>query len=205
MPIAPPRHRLVLASASPRRAELLRSLGLDFVIQSADIDETRRPAEPPEAYVERLANEKARAGATRLKDEPALVIAADTIVVHDGRVLGKPADEDDAKKMLRSIAGQKHEVLTGVCVVDTAQGRTASNLERTEVAMAPLGDGELSWYVGTGEPLDKAGSYAIQGLGAIFVERVRGNYTNVVGLPLPLLHRLASELGFDLMAFSHHR
>jgi len=187
----------VLASASPRRSRLLADLGLDFVTCPVDIDETHRPGEEAGEYVLRLAREKAHAGAA----DDAVVIGADTIVTHGGRVLGKPTDESDATRMLASLAGRQHEVLTGVCVFDSSDSRSASGVERTEVTLGSMSPKELSWYTSTGEPLDKAGSYAIQGLGALFVDSVNGNYTNVVGLPLPLLFRLTAELGYDLKAF----
>lgn len=193
---------LVLASASPRRRELLGGLGLRFTVRAAEIDETPRPGEDPGAYVLRLAREKARAAARPGE----LVLAADTSVVVGGEILGKPRDGEDAARMLRLLSGREHEVLTGVAVVDMAgDGRLASGVDRTAVRMAPLSAEEIAWYVATGEPRDKAGAYAIQGLGSLFVEAVAGNYSNVVGLPVPLVYRLFAELGVDLKGCASSR
>jgi len=162
-----------------------------------DLDETPRAGEPPEETVLRLAREKAAAQA-----EPGeLVLAADTVVVIDGELLGKPRDLEDARRMLARIAGREHTVLTGVAVEEPGRNRRAAALERSRVRMAPLSSDEIEWYVATGEPLDKAGSYAIQGIGALLVEEVHGNYTNVVGLPLPLTRRLFREVGRELLDF----
>ena len=191
------RPRLVLASGSPRRRELLAGLGLDFEVRPVDLDESRIGDEPAEDYVLRLAREKAEARA----GEGEIMLAADTTVVRGRRVLGKPVDPADARHMLREIADRDHRVLTGVAVHEPASGRTASAVERTRVTMSPMSDEEIAWYVATGEPLDKAGAYGIQGLGALFVEAVEGNYTNVVGLPLVLVYRLFRELGWDLRQF----
>lgn len=195
------RKSLVLASGSPRRRELLAGLGLRFTVRAAGVDETPLPGEAPDAYVLRLAREKARAAGRPGE----LVLAADTTVVVDGEILGKPQDDADAGRMLRLLAGREHEVLTGVAVLETAEaGRTAStastasDIARSAVRMAALTPGEIAWYVATGEPRDKAGAYAIQGLGALFVEAVSGNYSNVVGLPIPTAYRLFAELGYDL-------
>ncbi len=186
---------LVLASGSPRRRELLGGLGLRFAVRSTEIDETPRPGEAPEVYVLRLAEEKAWAAGRPGE----LVLAADTTVVVDGEILGKPEDEADAARMLRLLSGREHEVLTGVAVLDVP-GRIVSGLSRTAVRMAPLTAEEVVWYAATGEPRDKAGAYAIQGLGSLFVEAVSGNYSNVVGLPIPTIYRLFAELGYDLKA-----
>ena len=187
--------RLVLASGSPRRRELLSGLGLRFEVRPPEVDETPLPGEDPGAYVERLAAAKARAGAAN--DE--VVIAADTTVVVDGEILGKPADAAEARAMLGRIAGRWHEVLTAVAVGSPAGG--AAGVATSQVRMAEMTAERIAWYVATGEPLDKAGAYAIQGLGALLVEEVRGNYTNVVGLPLPLVAELCARLGLDLLSF----
>jgi septum formation protein len=190
---------IVLASASPRRRELLGGLGVPFTVRAAEIDETPHPGEAPDLYVLRLAREKAQA-AGRAGE---LVLAADTSVVIDGEILGKPRDDADAERMLRLLSGRKHEVLTGVALVEAAEagaGRSASGVERTAVRMAPLTAEEIAWYVATGEPRDKAGAYAIQGLGSLLVEAVAGNYSNVVGLPIPRVYQLFAELGYDLKA-----
>lgn len=190
---------LVLASGSPRRRELLAGLGVRFTVRPADVDETPRPGEEPAAYVHRLACEKVAAVARAGE----LVLGADTTVVLDGRILGKPEHADDARAMLAAIAGREHVVLTGVAAFDAASGRTASAVERTAVRMAAMSAAEIAWYVDTGEPMDKAGAYGIQGYGALFVAAVFGNYLNVVGLPLPLVRRLMAELGAPLDARLH--
>lgn len=189
--------KLILASGSPRRRELLAGLGLAFEIRPVDLDETPLDGEDPRAYVSRLAAAKARA---RTGPEE-VTLAADTIVVLDGELLGKPENPGEARGMLGRLAGREHQVLTGVAVFDGAAERLVAGLESSMVTIAALTAEEIAWYVATGEPLDKAGSYAIQDLGALFVERVEGNYTNVVGLPLPLTYRLFEELGFNLLSF----
>jgi nucleoside triphosphate pyrophosphatase len=190
---------LVLASASPRRRELLAGLGLRFTVRPADVDETPRDGEDPGAYVLRLAQEKAAAVALP-ENTQELVLAADTTVVIDGEILGKPLDEEDARRMLRRLSGREHEVLTGLALCE-AGGREASAMETSRVRMAALSEDEIAWYAATREPLDKAGAYAIQGLGSLFVEAVAGNYSNVVGLPIPAVYRLFAALGVDLKAF----
>jgi septum formation protein len=165
-------------------------------VRPADLDESQRPGEAPVALVERLAREKAAAVARSGE----LVVAADTIVVLDGEVLGKPADDADAARMLTSLSGRPHEVFTGVAVLDGTSGRVASGVERTVVDFAVMTAADVAWYVASGEPRDKAGAYGIQGRGSLFVDAVHGNYGAVVGLPMPLLHRLAASLGHDLLA-----
>ena len=198
-----PRPRVVLASASPRRRELLAALGLPFAVRPVDLDETPRPGEAPRDYVSRLAAEKAAADARPGE----LVLAADTVVVleeagGEPQLLGKPGGPEEAEAMLARLAGREHVVFTGVALLAAADGvggpRRAAAVEESRVRLAPLGPAEIAWYVATGEPLDKAGAYAIQGIGALFVEAVEGNYTNVVGLPLPAVYRLFAELGHDL-------
>jgi septum formation protein len=188
---------LVLASASPRRRELLGGLGLRFTVRSADLDETPLPGEDPETTVLRLAREKAAA----LAHSGELVLAADTDVVLDGELLGKPRDPEDARRMLARIAGREHTVLSGVALEEPGRDRRAAAMAVSRVRMAPMTPERIEWYVATGEPLDKAGSYAVQGIGALLVEEIFGNYTNVVGLPLPLTWRLFRELGYELMDF----
>lgn len=187
------RPRLVLASASPRRRELLAGLGLEFTVRPVDLDETPEPGEDPRAYVARLAREKAAAAARPGE----LVLAADTAVVIGGALLGKPEGPAEARRMLAGIAGRVHTVLTGVELV--LGERRAAAVSESRVRLAELDAERIAWYVATGEPLDKAGSYAVQGLGALFVEAVEGNYTNVVGLPLPEVYRLFAALGYDLL------
>ncbi len=184
-----PLPRLLLASASPRRAELLRAAGFDFDVRVPDVDETRHPGEPAERYCERLARAKAAAVA----DAGArVVVAADTVVVVDEAVFGKPVDPADARRMLRALSGRRHDVLTGVAVA--AGGRVVSAVVRTGVEFARLDDAELDWYVASGEPMDKAGAYAVQGLASRFVARVDGSYANVVGLPVATVYRLLRDV-----------
>ena len=203
--------RLVLASGSPRRREMLENLGVEFLARPVDIDESPREGELAEPYVLRLARAKARAALGETGGEREIVLAADTIVALDGELLGKPRDPADARRMLERLSGRAHEVLTGVAVaaypeasragaVVTNSGRV--EVERTRVRFAELSAAEIEWYVDSGEPLDKAGAYAVQGLGALFVDRLEGNYSNVVGLPLPLTYRLLAEAGFSLRAVS---
>lgn len=179
--------RLVLASRSPRRLELLRTLGLVPEVQPADIDETPAPNENPVDYVRRLAEAKARAVLAMIRERASrsevIVLAADTTVDVDGRILGQPADEAEARSMLRSLSGRSHRVHTGVAVIDGA-GRLASAVVTSVVTMVAVTDHLLDWYVATGEPFGKAGAYAVQGAGGVLVERVRGSQSNVVGLPL---------------------
>jgi septum formation protein len=171
--------RLVLASGSPRRLALLRLAGFDPQIRPADIDETRRPRETPDAYVVRVAGEKALAVPREAHE---VVLAADTTVVLDGAALGKPVDAADATAMLRRLSGRAHHVLTAVTVIDP-RGLPAEVLVGSEVIMATLDDATIARYVATGEPLDKAGAYGIQGAAQVLVAEVRGSWTNIVGLP----------------------
>ena len=157
-----------------------------------DLDESVLPDEDPRDYVLRLASEKAAARV----GPGELVLAADTTVVVDGEILGKPMDDEDARRMLRLLSGRAHSVLTGIALQSPA-GR-AAEVDESRVRFAPLSDAEIDWYVATGEPRDKAGAYAIQGLGSLFVEGVEGNWSNVVGLPVPRVYRLFARLGYDL-------
>jgi nucleoside triphosphate pyrophosphatase len=185
--------RLVLASASPRRALILRELGVPFRVVVSHQDETLVAGEDATSAVERLARAKAAAVATR---ETLPVLAADTEVVCDARVLGKPRDAGDAASMLQCLAGRPHEVVTGVCLA--SGGVLRSGVERTTVTFAPMSAAEIGWYVATDEPLDKAGAYHVGGRGALFVESLVGSPSNVAGLPVRLFFRLASEAGLDL-------
>lgn len=173
--------RLVLASASPRRAELLRSVGLEFVVVPADIDESVRVGESPVDYVSRLSAEKASAVAERF-GPGTVVVAADTTVDVDGEILGKPADAVDARRLLGLLSGRTHLVHTGVTVSSGTGG--SGVVVETAVEFVELTESTVEWYVGTGEPFDKAGGYAIQGAGGALVRRVDGSVTNVIGLPL---------------------
>ena len=185
--------RLVLASASPRRARILRDLGVSFRVLVSHEDESLQPGEDGAAAVERLARAKALAVAA---GETLPVLAADTEVLCDGHILGKPADERDAVAMLRRLQGRAHDVVTGVCVV--SRGVARSGVERSVVRFTPMSERELAWYAATGEPLDKAGGYHVDGKGALFIETVEGSPSNVAGLPVRLLLRLVREAGLDL-------
>jgi septum formation protein len=182
---------LVLASASPRRFELLARVGLRPEVVPADVDESVQDGETPEAYVERLARDKAAAVASRRPE--ALVLAADTAVVLDGRILGKPVDRNDALAMLTRLSGRTHQVFTGVAAVSDGQAFAA--LEVAQVTFGVLTRVDLEWYLGTGEPFDKAGGYGLQGAGGVFVERIEGDPTTVIGLPLRTTIRLLAATG----------
>jgi len=186
---------LVLASASPRRRELLTRLGLTFEITPADLVETQAPGEAPEAYVTRLAREKAGAIAARLGTREAAVLGADTTVVLDGAVLNKPADLAESERMLRALSGREHVVHTGVAVLLVPEPRAETVCVSTRVRFRALSDATIRGYVATREGLDKAGAYGIQDLGAALVERVEGSYTNVVGLPAAETITLLEALG----------
>lgn len=181
---------VVLASSSPRRRDLLDLIGIKHDVRPADVDESIVGGETPADYAERLAREKAEAIAVEGAD---IVIGADTVVVIDGRVLGKPVNEQQAAAMLESLGGRTHTVLTAVAIV--VDGRTSSGVEEVTVTFRPLTLEEIDSYVATGEPMDKAGAYGIQGYGATIVERVEGDYFAVMGLPLVRLVRLLAERG----------
>ena len=206
---------IILASASPRRADLLLAAGMAFEVQPAHIDERIRDGEAPATYVRRLAEDKARAVGAVTPGR--VVLAADTVVLVDGQILGKPGDADDARRMLRLLSGRVHEVMTGVALIGPPEGDPREVLNRppetgaphagadssnadvriatTRVEFAPLSAAELDWYVGSGEPLDKAGAYAIQGLASRFVTRIEGSYSNVVGLPMALVYEMCTRAG----------
>jgi septum formation protein len=178
--------KLILASASPRRAEILRNAGFEFEVHPAHVDETRLPGESPEDYVRRLADAKARLVADHAarKHTRATIIGADTAVVVAGELLGKPSGVEDAKRMLRLLSGRTHEVLTGVAVLRVPEGFSALHVETTRVTFLGLSDRDIENYIATGEPFDKAGAYGIQGIGGKFVREIEGCYFNVMGLPL---------------------
>jgi septum formation protein len=186
--------QLTLASASPRRADLLRAAGYEFDIVPADVDETARPGEAPGDYVMRIAAAKARAVLQALPE--AVVIGADTTVVVDGDLLGKPVDQSEARRMLARLSGRSHSVLTGV-VVASARSESGAVVSTT-VQFVTMSGEDIDWYVASGEPADKAGAYAVQGLGSRFVEAVNGSYSNVVGLPVPLVRKLLAEQGIPV-------
>jgi septum formation protein len=198
---------LVLASASPRRQELLRNAGITFEVQPANIAEDPLPGEVAKDYVERLAREKALAIASQRPHD--VVLGADTVVVvggqYDGQLLGKPSDAADAARMLRMLSGRKHEVITGVCVVVRGQSKVASEI--TRVTMSELSDKDVADYVASGEPMDKAGAYAIQGIASRWIPRIEGDYSNVVGLPVALVFRMLREISsqFSVLGSQKHR
>ena len=200
------RMRLVLASASPRRADLLRAAGFAFDVHAVDLDERARGAESADAYVARLARDKAGAALQRLEQraqrschgperaalDEVVVLGADTAVVVDGMILGKPRDDRDAARMLTSLSGRRHEVMTGVCLRSASGER--ERVETTGVYMAAFTPDDIAWYVASGEGRDKAGAYAVQGLASRFVTRIEGSYSNVVGLPIATVAELLREL-----------
>jgi len=204
--------RLVLASASPRRADLLRAAGFAFETLVVDVDETVQPGETAAAYARRLAMEKsARAWEALCKTNPAkggshvqvvgagfsrtVVLGADTVVVVEGRILGKPRGDVEAASMLRELSGRSHEVLTGISL--RAEGRERGRVETTIVEFLPLTEADVAWYVTSGEGRDKAGAYAIQGLASRFIPRIQGSYSNVVGLPVAAVHELVDEIASE--------
>ncbi len=202
---------LVLASASPRRRELLALLGLPFDVRPADLDETPQPGEGASALVLRLARAKAAAVAaaspvTGRSAGPLVVLAADTVVALGDEVFGKPVDDADARRMLGALSGRTHRVLTGVALAVRAVGappteaRVLAEVVTTEVTMVVLPAAHIDWYVARGEPRDKAGAYAIQGRGGLFVDRIAGSWDNVVGLPLVATRRLLATVGIDPLA-----
>jgi len=188
--------KIILASGSPRRHELLTALGIDFEMRPSNIPEQRRDDESPAEYVVRLAREKASFVANDAV--ASIVIGADTTVVVDGTLLEKPADHNDVRQMLRLLSGKWHDVLTGLCLIQSDSGRIVGGVESTRVLFHPLTDEDIEWYLNTGEPFDKAGAYAIQGNGSLIVDKIEGNYFNIVGVPINLLYRLAHQLGEEV-------
>jgi len=184
---------LILASKSPRRCELLKQLGVDFEVIPSKIEEDSVLGESPEEHVIRLAEAKAQDVGNRFPDH--WVIGADTIVYVDGIILGKPKGQQEALDMLRLISGKEHRVLTGVCVRHFKKGKGECETVETAVRVKVLSQAEMDWYIGTGEPFDKAGGYGIQGIGSFMIESINGSYTNVVGLPLCELMQMMSRLG----------
>lgn len=194
--------RLILASASPRRSDLLAQIGVQFDVQSADIDETPLPGEQASTYVARMAKEKVLA-CTELQHEieGLAVLGADTSVIVDGDILGKPANYDEARSMLLRLSGRSHQVMTSICLAtcrggtDSKEAKLSARLVTTDVVFKPLSDEQIYAYWQSGEPKDKAGSYGIQGFGAVFVESIKGSYSAVVGLPLAEVAELLSSAG----------
>ena len=195
--------KIILASASPRRKELLDKMGLDFSILAPDVDESKAGKDmPPELYVQELALLKASGAAKLLpsrQQRDSLILAADTVVCQDGKILGKPADADMAFAMLSDLSGRKHAVYTGICVMRTSDGFSVCRGVKTEVEFNPLSEDKIRRYIDTGEPMDKAGAYGIQGFGATLVKRIDGDYFNVVGLPLSALAEvLEQDFGLEI-------
>jgi septum formation protein len=180
---------IVLASRSPRRADLLRSAGLEFVVRAADIDETPRAGEAAVDYAQRLAQEKNLAVESTARE---IVLAADTVVVLGSEIMGKPADAADARRMLSALSGRRHDVITAICLREGR--RLVSDSASTAVWFSPMTAGEIESYVASGEPMDKAGAYAIQGIASRYIDRIEGSYTNVVGLSMALVYRRLLEL-----------
>ena len=183
---------LILASASPRRAELLDTAGFTFTVQTADVDEAVLPDEAPEAYVLRVARAKAEAVARRYRPPGHVVLAADTTVVADGHILGKPNSRDEAIRMLTMLAGAVHDVYTGVVMIGDAS--VLDDVVRTRVRLLPIGMDDIKWYLDTGEPEGKAGAYAIQGRASRFVDWIEGSWSNVVGLPVATVHQMLKRI-----------
>jgi len=174
---------IYLASRSPRRRELLSQMAVDFAVLAADVDESVQPGESPQDYVQRIAVEKARAGVSGLAaNDNKPVLAADTAVIVDQTIFGKPVNDDDARRMLKMLSGQSHQVMTAVALASENDLKTA--LSVSEVRFAAMTEAEIDWYIQTGEGRDKAGSYAVQGLGAIFIDQIQGSYSGIMGLPV---------------------
>lgn len=188
---------IILASNSPRRRELLRQIGLTFTTDPAHVDESVLPGELPKAYAVRVAIEKARVAADRSR--AGIVIAADTIVVLGDTILGKPADRDDARRMLEMLSGRMHRVITGLAVVDIKSEKKLARTAITKVWFRKLTSEEIASYVATGEPLDKAGAYGIQEKGSLLIKKIEGCYSNVVGLPLSLLGEMLRFFGISIL------
>ena len=187
--------KLILASRSPRRAEILRAAGWPFEIVAADVDESEQPGEDAISYVKRLALTKAQTVAGNLAE--GIVLGADTTVVVEGELLGQPVDDDDARRMLRLLSGKWHEVLTGVALMRVGKApQTLIDHETTRVRFAEMSGDEINWYVSTGEPRGKAGAYAIQGRAALFVEEIAGDYFNIVGLPVRLVYEMYCKANY---------
>jgi septum formation protein len=185
------REKLILASASPRRKEILTSVGWPFEAITAGIEESQKPGEKPLDYVQRLAKEKAEAVAAKL--ESGLVLGADTTVIVGDNLLGQPIDDADARRMLRLLSGKWHDVLTGVALVRIG-GESRVDYEKTRVRFAEISDAEIDWYISTDEPKGKAGAYGIQGKAALFIEQIEGDYFNIVGLPIRLVYEMSDML-----------
>ncbi|ADL12097.1 Maf family protein [Acetohalobium arabaticum] len=189
--------KIVLASASPRRSQLLDQIGVEFIVQPSSVDESKFDGQAAINLVQQLAAAKSRDVANKL--DKGLVIGADTVVVHHGQVLGKPESDDEAYAMLSKLSGSCHQVITGLAVIDIENSTTRIDYKITEVEMREFSGQEISDYISTGEPMDKAGGYGIQERGAIFVTGIKGSYTNVVGLPVTKLVMICKDLGYQIV------
>lgn len=193
--------KFILASSSPRRRQLLTSIGVEFDVIPSNVPEVHQQGEAPEEYVARLSRDKATAIANDHRDR--WVIAADTTVFLDDQLLEKPVDAEDAKRMLATIAGRTHMVYTAVTLLHLDENWRDTRVAETEVRMLPLSPADIDWYVATGEPLDKAGAYAAQGIGGVFIDSIHGSFTNVVGLPLATLFQMLRKAGIDPLTRSN--
>ncbi len=193
-----PKRLLILASSSARRVSILKSLHIEFSIEQSQILEKRQKGESPEAFAVRVAEEKASYVGTSLKK--GIVIGCDTIVSLKGEIFGKPKNPESAAAMLRALSGKWHTVISGLSLYNAENKQRVSGFSSTEVKFLSLSEDEIAWYVNSEEPMDKAGSYGIQGLGTIFIERIRGSYSNVVGLPVELLKELLEKMGIDFLS-----
>lgn len=193
-------YRFILASASPRRRELLKQIGVTFEVMPAKGEEVITKEQPEQAVME-LSRQKAEEIAAGIQDEQVLVLGADTVVAYDGKILGKPKDEMDARAMLSMLNGRTHSVFTGVTVIVIRNGKSEihSFYEETKVTMYPMTDAQISYYIQTEEPMDKAGAYGIQGKGAVFIEKINGDYNNVVGLPVAKIFYKMLESGIEIL------
>lgn len=191
------KRRIILASGSKQRKKLLDMIGIDFEVCKSGYEEDMSEKLPARELAQKLALGKARDVAKKHKD--AIIIAADSFGVLDGEFLGKPRSIEEAKEMLRKLSGKKHELITGIAVIDTQNGKTITDCDVGEVWMRELTDEEISLYVKTGEPLDKAPSYTIEGIGAVLVEKVNGNYTSIIGLPIPKIYNILLKLGVNML------
>jgi len=189
--------KIILASASPRRKQLLKQIGLRFKVEPSNYEENIRSALEPHELAQKISLQKAEVVASKHKD--AIVIAADTFIVFGGQILGKPGTEKEARKMLKMISGKSHSVITGLSIIDTGKNKKLSKSVETKIHMRKLTPAEINAYVESKEPLDKAGAYAIQGLGAVFVEKIEGDYFNVIGLPLSALTEALKEFGIYVL------
>ncbi len=193
-------YRFILASASPRRRELLKQIGVTFEVMPAKGEEVITKEQPEQAVME-LSRQKAEEIAAGIQDEQVLVLGADTVVAYDGKILGKPKDETDARAMLSMLNGRTHSVFTGVTVIVIRNSKSEihSFYEETKVTMYPMTDAQISYYIQTEEPMDKAGAYGIQGKGAVFIEKINGDYNNVVGLPVAKIFYKMLESGIEIL------